>query len=172
MWRKLPNDWPVGEKPWRLSHITITSTLPMPRCATVFLVRRHKVAVTSQHFGVSPVMWATLLRERHRYDVVHAHGYGSAAPLAAALAGASPMIFTPHYHGTGHSLFRKALHVPYRAVGAGIVARSRRIICVSQAEADLFLAHFRGARERVRSFPMALTWTESGQLGPSQMREP
>jgi glycosyltransferase involved in cell wall biosynthesis len=117
------------------------------------LIRRHKVPVASQHFGLSPAIWATLLRQRHRYDVVHVHGYHSAAPLTAAMAGASPLVFTPHYHGTGHSPLRKALHIPYRALGTGIVVRSRRIICVSQAEADLFLTHFPSARQRVRIIP-------------------
>jgi glycosyltransferase involved in cell wall biosynthesis len=117
------------------------------------LVRRHKVPVTSQHFGLSPAVWATLVRERRRYDVVHAHGYHSSAPLAAALAGVSPLVFTPHYHGTGHSPFRKAIHIPYRAAGAGIVARSKRVICVSRAEADLFLTHFPAARTRVTVIP-------------------
>jgi glycosyltransferase involved in cell wall biosynthesis len=117
------------------------------------LIRRHKVPVTSQHFGVSPAVWAKLLRSRHRYDVVHAHGYHSAAPLAATMAGASPLVFTPHYHGTGHSPLRKAIHVPYRAAGMAIAARSRRIICVSRAEADLFLTHFPSAKPRVTVIP-------------------
>jgi glycosyltransferase involved in cell wall biosynthesis len=117
------------------------------------LVRRHKVPVTSQHFGVSPAVWATLARQRHRYDVVHAHGYHSAAPLAATMAGASPLVFTPHYHGTGHSPLRKAIHVPYWVAGAAIAARSKRIICVSRAEADLFLTHFPSARPRVTVIP-------------------
>ena len=117
------------------------------------LVRRHRVPVPSRHFGVSPAVWATLVRDRHRYDVVHAHGYHSAAPLAATMAGASPLVFTPHYHGTGHSPLRKAIHVPYRAAGTAIAARSRRIICVSRAEADLFLRHFPSARPRVTVIP-------------------
>ena len=117
------------------------------------LVRRHKVPVPSQHFGISPAVWATLVRHRDRYDVVHAHGYHSSAPLAATLAGASPLVFTPHYHGTGHSPLRKAIHIPYRAVGAVIAARSKRIICVSRAEADLFLTHFPSARSRVTVIP-------------------
>jgi glycosyltransferase involved in cell wall biosynthesis len=117
------------------------------------LVRRHKVPVPSQHFGVSPAVWSTLVRHRHRYDVVHAHGYHSAAPLAAAMAGASPLVFTPHYHGTGHSPLRKAIHIPYRAMGAAIAVRSKRIICVSRAEADLFLTHFPSARPRVTVIP-------------------
>lgn len=117
------------------------------------LIRRHTVPVTSQHFGLSPGVWAALLRQRRGYDVVHVHGYHSAAPLTATLAGASPLVFTPHYHGTGHSAFRKVLHVPYRMIGAGIVSRCERIICVSQAEARLFLAHFPGASDRVRVIP-------------------
>jgi glycosyltransferase involved in cell wall biosynthesis len=102
---------------------------------------------------MSPAIWATLRRQRQRYDVVHVHGYHSSAPLAAAMAGASPLVFTPHYHGTGHSPIRKAIHVPYRAIGSGIVARSTRIICVSQAEADLFLSHFPAARARITVIP-------------------
>jgi len=129
------------------------SHLPATELRDGVLVRRHKVPVTSQHFGVSPAVWATLVRERRRYDVVHAHGYHSSAPLAAALAGVSPLVFTPHYHGTGHSPLRKAIHIPYRAAGAGIVARSKRVICVSRAEADLFLTHFPAARPRVTVIP-------------------
>jgi glycosyltransferase involved in cell wall biosynthesis len=117
------------------------------------LVRRHKVPVASQNFRMSPAIWAALRRQRHRYDVVHVHGYHSSVPLAAATAGISPLVFTPHYHGTGHSPLRKALHVPYRAIGSSIVARSQRIICVSQAEADLFLSHFPAARERIIVIP-------------------
>jgi glycosyltransferase involved in cell wall biosynthesis len=127
--------------------------LPVTEVRDGVLVRRHKVPVASQHFGMSPALWATLRRERQRHDVVHAHGYHSAAPLAATLAGASPLVFTPHYHGTGHSRLRKAIHIPYRAAGAGIVARSDRVICVSRAEADLFLAHFPAARPRVTIIP-------------------
>ena len=67
------------------------------------LVRRYKVAMTSQHFGLSPAVWGALIRQRRQYDVIHVHGYHSAAPLTTALAGVSPIVFTPHYHGTGHS---------------------------------------------------------------------
>lgn len=117
------------------------------------VIRRHEVAVTSQHFLLSPSLWSTLRREQKRYDVFHVHGYHSAAPLTAALAGVSPIIFTPHYHGTGHSAFRAALHRPYRLVGKGIIARCGQIICVSQAEADLLVAHFPAAKGRVQVIP-------------------
>jgi glycosyltransferase involved in cell wall biosynthesis len=130
------------------------------------VIRRHELAVTSQHFGLSPGLLATLRRERKRYDVFHAHGYHSAAPLTAALAGASPMIFTPHYHGTGHSAFRAALHRPYRLVGKGLMARCGRIICVSQAEADLFIAHFPAAKGRVQVIPNGVDRDRIGAATP------
>jgi glycosyltransferase involved in cell wall biosynthesis len=130
------------------------------------LIRRHDVAVTSQHFALSPAMWATLRRERKRYDVFHAHGYHSAAPLTAAVAGVSPLIFTPHYHGTGHSPFRAALHRPYRLVGKGIIARCGRIICVSQAEADLFVAHFPAAKGKVQVIPNGVDRDRIGAAAP------
>lgn len=130
------------------------------------LIRRHRVPVPSKHFAVSPAVWATLMRDRRRYDVVHAHGYHSAAPLAATLAGASPLVFTPHYHGTGHSPLRKAVHVPYRAAGAAIAARSRRVICVSRAEADLFVRHFPSARGRVTVIPNGADLARIGAARP------
>jgi glycosyltransferase involved in cell wall biosynthesis len=140
--------------------------LPSTELREGVLVRRHNVPVPSKHFGVSPAVWATLRRERHRYDVVHAHGYHSAAPLAATMACASPLVFTPHYHGTGHSPLRKAIHVPYRAAGAAIAARSKRIICVSRAEADLFLNHFPSATPRVTVIP------NGADLGRIEAAEP
>jgi glycosyltransferase involved in cell wall biosynthesis len=141
-----------GETVEVLSH-RYDPELPEIQVRDGVLVRRYEVPVNSLHFGLSPALWAELVRQRHRYDVVHVHGYHSSAPLAGALAGASPLVFTPHYHGTGHSPLRKAMHIPYRAVGAAIVARSRRVICVSQAEADLFLRHFPSARSRVTVIP-------------------
>jgi glycosyltransferase involved in cell wall biosynthesis len=117
------------------------------------VVRRYHVPMASQHFGVSPSVWAFLARHRHRYDIVHAHGYHSSAPLTASLARVAPLVFTPHYHGTGHSRFRKLVHIPYRLVGARIISRSARIICVSRAEANLFLKHFPSAGERTRIIP-------------------
>jgi glycosyltransferase involved in cell wall biosynthesis len=141
------------------------SGLPDVETRDGVLIRRHRMAVKNQHFELSPGMWAVLLRQKHRYDVVHVHGYHSTAPLMAALAMASPMVFTPHYHGTGHSPFRKVLHVPYRMIGARIVSRCGRIICVSQAEADLFCTHFPTAKERVRVIPNG---ADLGRIGAAR----
>lgn len=116
-------------------------------------VRRFAVPLPSRNFAVSPALFRALSAERGDWDVVHAHGYHSAAPLLAATARARPLVFTPHYHGTGHSTFRKALHVPYRLIGSRFVAATRAVICVSEAERSLLLSHFPAAAAKTSVIP-------------------
>ena len=116
-------------------------------------VRRFPVWVPGQTYTVAPGLWAYLARYHTRYDVVHAHGYHAVPALEAALAGCRPLVFTPHYHGTGHSHLRRWLHVPYRALGAVIFKRSSRVICVSDAEAALVRRHFPYVAGRVTVIP-------------------
>lgn len=117
------------------------------------VVRRHHVPIPSSSLAVSPSLCLDLNMRRDDYDVIHTHGYHSFAPLASTIARSQPMVFTPHYHGTGHSPFRKLLHRPYRVLGARIICASRCIICVSAAEAHLLQSHFPAATERIRVVP-------------------
>jgi glycosyltransferase involved in cell wall biosynthesis len=73
---------------------------------------------------------------------VHAHAYHALPALGAAVAKRYPLVFTPHYHGTGHSRLRTALHRPYRKCGRLLFDRADRVICVSGAEASLVASHF------------------------------
>jgi glycosyltransferase involved in cell wall biosynthesis len=116
-------------------------------------VRRFPVWSPGQTYTMAPGLWAYLVRYHTRYDVVHAHSYHAVPALGAALAGCRPLVFTPHYHGTGHSRPRRWLHVPYRAVGAAIFSRSSRVICVSDAEAALVRRHFPPVAGRVTVIP-------------------
>jgi glycosyltransferase involved in cell wall biosynthesis len=63
------------------------------------------------------------------------------------------MVFTPHYHGTGHSPLRKALHVPYRYVGTWLASVSSAVICVSESERALYLSHFPKTESKVSVIP-------------------
>ena len=116
-------------------------------------VKRFAVPLPSRHFAVSPALFRSLRIGRGTFDVVHAHGYHSAAPLLATMAGTRPLIFTPHYHGTGHSAFRKSLHVPYRRIGSRIAAATSRVICVSESERSLFVSHFPAAAAKTKIIP-------------------
>jgi glycosyltransferase involved in cell wall biosynthesis len=76
-------------------------------------------------------------------DILHAHGYGAFPALYASCAkNSGAFVFSPHYHGSGHSLFRSLLHIPYRLVGKRIFEKSDQIICVSNFERNLIKSHF------------------------------
>jgi glycogen synthase len=51
------------------------------------------------------------------------------------------IIFTPHYHGTGHSALRRLLWIPWRRYVAHAVETADAIHAVSPREAGLFKSH-------------------------------
>ncbi|MEU4242137.1 glycosyltransferase family 4 protein [Actinoplanes sp. NPDC026619] len=117
------------------------------------LVRRFPLTVAASNYRFSRALWHYLSGHAGRYDVLHAHSYHALAALPAALTNSVPLVFTPHYHGTGHSLLRRALHPIYRPVGRRIVARSSRLICVTHAERELLIQHFPEAADRIVVIP-------------------
>ena len=130
-------------------------------------VRRFPVPLPSRHFAVSPQLLAALRSRREALNVVHTHGYHSIVPLLTAVAGARPIVFTPHYHGTGHSPLRKALHAPYRfAAGRRVLRSAARVICVSEPERRLLLRHFPDAAAKTSVVPNGV------DLGDLQAAEP
>jgi len=112
-------------------------------------VRRFRVPLASHNGGFAPGLWTYLSRHGARYDIVHAHHYHTLPALSAVLAGCRPLVFTPHYHGAGHSPLRSLLHCPYRRIGARLFARADRVICNSRAEADLVRRDFPFVAERI-----------------------
>jgi glycosyltransferase involved in cell wall biosynthesis len=75
-----------------------------------------------------------LARHLRSFDVVHAHNYHDLAALAAGFTHRQPFIFTPHYHGIGHTDFARRLHLVYRPLGQALFSRADQVICVSNAE--------------------------------------
>lgn len=135
--------------------LTQTDDRGWPREAMLdgVFVRRFPVPVPSRHFAISPSLWWTLRNNKSKWDIIHAHGYHSAVSFLASSSGACPLIFTPHYHGTGHSPLRKALHIPYRSVGGTVLRNAVSVICVSQAERELLLQHFPWAIAKTTVIP-------------------
>jgi 1,2-diacylglycerol 3-alpha-glucosyltransferase len=105
--------------------------------------------------------WAPRLARRLRaaieageFDLVHVHGYHAAAALAAlSVPEDVPVVFTPHYHGTGHTAVARAMHVVHRPLGRRLIERAVRIVCVSEAEATNLVQRFHEASGRVHVIP-------------------
>jgi len=107
------------------------------------------LACESPLLAFAPGLWAYLARHGARYDVAHAHHYHALPALGAALTECGPLVFTPHYHGGGHSPLRSLLHGPYRHAGAHVFGRARRVICNSETEAALVRRDFPDASGRI-----------------------
>ncbi|WP_045742837.1 glycosyltransferase family 4 protein [Actinoplanes rectilineatus] len=116
-------------------------------------VRRFPLTVPAGAYRFSVPLWRWLRAHAEEYDVLHAHSYHSLVSLCAAGGGRVPLVFTPHYHGTGHTRFRAALHPLYRPFGRAVMDRSAAVVCVTAAERDLVLRDFPGAAGRTVVIP-------------------
>jgi glycosyltransferase involved in cell wall biosynthesis len=118
-------------------------------------VRRFPTLAHDATYYVSPAMTRWLRHEAGRYSLLHAHNLHTLVPLAASWgAGRAhlPLVLTAHYHGIGHTPFRKALHVPYRPLARRLVRAAARVICNSDAEYQLLRRDF-GANLRAVVIP-------------------
>ena len=127
--------------------------LPRRAVASGIPVRRFRAILPSATYPVAPGLGLFLARRHGLYDVVHAHNYHAASSPMAALPAPRRLVFTPHYHGAGHTTLSRLLHRPYRPFGAMCFARARRIVCVSRAEADLVARDFPSAASRTVVIP-------------------
>ncbi len=94
-------------------------------------------------------------------EVVHAHSYHAFPALFAALAiKQEKFIFTPHYHGRGHTFLRNLLHKPYKYLGARIFKKAHRVICVSNFEAELLKSDFDLPERKIAIIPNGLNFEE------------
>jgi glycosyltransferase involved in cell wall biosynthesis len=112
-------------------------------------ILRFDSIVPKEDFTFAPSLWAHVRLHGERLGLVHAHAYHGLPALSGALFKRFPLIFTPHYHGTGHSLARRMLHPPYRRLGRLLFDRAETTICVSEAEARLVRSHFPSCAPRI-----------------------
>ena len=108
-----------------------------------FTVRRFKSIAPSEAYYFSLEMYRFLKRHSSDYDIIHAHNYHAFPALFTALTKSrNKLVFTPHYHGRGHSFIRDLLHKPYKMLGRKIFEKSDAVICVSKFEKELILKNF------------------------------
>jgi glycosyltransferase involved in cell wall biosynthesis len=117
--------------------------LPQEELINGIRIRRFKGWAPNEAYYFSEGLRRHLFRVSRDYDLVHAHGYHAFPALYAALAKRSNLfIFTPHYHGKGHTFFRNLLLVPYKLVGAKAFQKADKVICVSNYERHQIINDF------------------------------
>ncbi|AEA46589.1 glycosyltransferase family 4 protein [Archaeoglobus veneficus] len=128
--------------------VEVLTTDPTGKLAKIeeiggFTVRRFKSLAPSDSYYLSPSLHWYLKRTSGEYNIIHAHSYHAFPALHAAMTKKeNKLIFTPHYHGKGHSLIRNLLHKPYKPLGSKIFDKADAIICVSEYEKNLVLKNF------------------------------
>jgi glycosyltransferase involved in cell wall biosynthesis len=113
---------------------------------------RFPPTVSSQVYPVSLHLFRHLRSHAADFDLVHAHSYHTLVGHAA-YGTSLPLVFTPHYHGTGHTPFRAFLHRFYRPLGARVFREADAVICVSEAERDLLIKDFPAIAPKIVTIP-------------------
>jgi len=108
---------------------------------------------------------------RNEYDIIHAHSYHAFPALFVALAKKDrALVFTPHYHGAGHSFIRNLLLKPYRLLGAGIFKKADKVVCVSQFELNLINEHFNVPASKLIHIPNGINLDEFKDVKPLERK--
>lgn len=128
-------------------------------------VKRFKSLAPGEAYHFSGDLRKYFMENSNTFDIVHAHAYHSFPSLYAAQAKRrNRLVFTPHYHGTGHTIFRSLLHRPYKLVGRKIFEKADKIICVSNYERNLLFKHFKVDEEKVVVIPNGINLKEFKNL--------
>jgi glycosyltransferase involved in cell wall biosynthesis len=104
-------------------------------------VLRFPLTVRADNYPASIGLFWHLKARADEFDLVHAHSYHTLMGHAA-MRTKLPFVYTPHYHGTGHSPLRVMLHRAYRYVGSRQLSAAAAVICNSDAEKHLVLKDF------------------------------
>ena len=114
------------------------------------IVHEFRDSTGSKRFRMAPGLPLSLRRSAHTFDIVHAHGFHAWPALASTFGIDRPFVFTPHYHGYGHTPMARVLHVPYDRIARRIFRQATKVICVSQAEANQLAEDYPGVSEKIR----------------------
>jgi glycosyltransferase involved in cell wall biosynthesis len=141
--------------------------LPSRAVQDGYTIERYPLPFGSSFDLPSPAA-ARAATRRNRFDVLWAHSYHTPLAWLVAERARTSLVFTPHYHGTGHTLIRTALHRPYRFAGRRLVAASCRIVVDTEAEAGLLSRDFprEARRHKLAVVPLAVENPVRGEPYP------
>ena len=120
----------------------------------------------------SPALWAWIVAHSQQYDIVHVHSYHALGALPSTLLSRTKVVFTPHYHGTGHTPFRAWVHPTYRVIGGLMMRKAAAIICVSDPESRLVADHFPSVTDKISVIPNGVDLRRIERAAPRPRKRP
>ena len=151
------------KKAFDVEILTANSSGKLPRQETLMgvTIRRFREWAPNEAYYSSRELRKYLLQRSCYYDVVHAHAYHALPALYASQAkNGNKLVFTPHYHGVGHTLFRNLLLKFYKFWGKKIFEKADHVVCVSEYEKKLLSKHFKVDDEKVVVIPNGINLEE------------
>ena len=142
-----------------------TGQLPKHEVINGVIITRFKSFAPGDAYYFAPQIYFYL--SYHNYDLIHAHSYHAFPALFAALAkNKCRLIFTPYYHGGGHTFIRNLLHKPYKSLGNKIFERSDKITCISEYERRKVISDFSVSPVKIEKIPVGLNLNEFANVKP------
>lgn len=128
--------------------------LPKEEIINGVMIKRFNSWAPSEAYYFSSDLRRYLMENSNNYDLLHAHNYHAFPALYTAYAKRkNNLVFTPHYHGVGHTLLRSLLHIPYKYIAKNIFDKADRIICVSNYEKSLIMKKLKVDEKKVEVIP-------------------
>jgi glycosyltransferase involved in cell wall biosynthesis len=128
-------------------------------------IERFKAWAPSDAYFFSNDLLRNLKLNLNKFDVAHVHNYHAFPALYAACAKkTTKIVFTPHFHGRGGSLFRTILGNPYKLFGKEIFRKADFVVCVSQYEKALMQRNFKVADNKIAVIPNGINVEEFQNL--------
>ena len=115
---------------------------PVERLSSGVVVRRFASPLESRRFPIAPGLAHYLRKHKADYQLIHGHSFHAAPSALAALVTDLPLIFTPHYHGSGHTPLARAVHHLYSPFARYTFRRAAQVVAVSEQEAALLTARY------------------------------
>jgi len=164
----------IAEKLARNFDVTVCATDPLgglPKEEEIdgVKVKRFKSWAPNNSYFFSRQLRKYLAENSGNYDIVDAHSYHDLPAFYAAQAkNRNKLVFTPHYHGVGHTFFRNLLHVPYELFSKKIFEKADKIVCVSNYEKKLIIDHFKIEGKKAIVIPNGVNLEEFKGLGKTK----
>jgi glycosyltransferase involved in cell wall biosynthesis len=140
-----------------------TGLLPRHELINSVRVTRFKSFAPGDAYYFAPQIYFYL--KKHTYDLIHAHSYHAFPALFATLVKNNcKLIFTPYYHGAGHTYIRNLLHKPYKLLGSKIFKKSDKVTCISEYELQKVMSDFGVPSVKIEKIPIGLSVEEFANL--------
>lgn len=121
-----------------------TGKLPKEEVIKNIKIKRFKSYAPNQAFYFSPQLYFALKKES--CDVLHVHSFQAFPAFLAYLAmdknRVKKLIFTPHYHPKGGTVFRSFLRKFYDGIQKQILINADKVVCVSNYERKILNKKF------------------------------